>query len=96
MLQVSLYYTQIGGISTGWRHGVERAQKEYDTDISDLYWLNSFGEIAEIQNKLNISVQDPTFDRLPGLSSAFVRVVNETVDGTNTQKLFVAHNAAGR
>uniref|UniRef100_A0A1E1WM03 Phospholipase B-like n=1 Tax=Pectinophora gossypiella TaxID=13191 RepID=A0A1E1WM03_PECGO len=93
---VSLHYTQIDGISTGWKHGVERSLNEYDTDISDLYWLNSVAEVAELQHKLNITLEDPVLGHLPGLSSAFLRIVNATSDdGTPTKKLFVAHNAAG-
>ncbi|XP_050666133.1 putative phospholipase B-like lamina ancestor [Leptidea sinapis] len=88
---VSLHYTQIGGIFTGWKHGVEKSQKEYETDISDLYWLNFVSEVMEVQDKLNISLVDPTLNMLPGLSSAFVRVAGDDAE----KKLFVAHNAAG-
>lgn len=95
--QVSLHYTQIGGIYTGWKHGVERKQIDYNTDISDLYWLNSIAEVAELQHKLNISLEDAVLEQLPGLSSAFLRIVNETSeDGSTTKKLYVAQNAAGR
>ncbi|CAG4956200.1 unnamed protein product [Colias eurytheme] len=90
---VSLHYTQIGGIFTGWKHGVERSQNEYETDISDLYWLNSISEVAEIQQKLNISLEDPTVNMLPSLSSAFIRIVNDTEDET-VKKLYMAHNTA--
>ncbi|CAG9125532.1 unnamed protein product [Plutella xylostella] len=94
--QITLYYTQIRGIKTGWEHGVERSQNEFETDISDLYWLNAIAEVAELQKKLNFVVQDPDIDQLPGLSSAFVRVVNETAEnGSSERKLFVAQNAAG-
>ncbi|XP_026492159.1 putative phospholipase B-like lamina ancestor [Vanessa tameamea] len=93
---VSLYYTQIGGIYTGWKHGVERSMNEYDTDISDLYWLNSIAEVNELQHKLNISIEDPEISAMPGLSSAFLRIVNETSeDGTAMRKLFVAQDVAG-
>ncbi|KOB71876.1 putative phospholipase B-like lamina ancestor, partial [Operophtera brumata] len=94
--QVSLYYTQINGIYTGWKHGVERSTNEYDTDISDLYWLNSIADVAELQHKLNISIENTTLDKLPNLSSAFLRIVNETDDeGMATQRMFIAHNAVG-
>lgn len=94
--QVSLYYTQISGISTGWKHGVERSMSEYDTDISDLYWLNSLTEVIELQQKLNISLEDPMLTTLPDLSSAFVRITNETsTDGVPTKKLYLAQNMAG-
>ncbi|KAL0883265.1 hypothetical protein ABMA27_016686 [Loxostege sticticalis] len=89
--QVSLYYVQISGIFTGWKHGVERSQNEYDTDISDLYWLNSVGEVTEIQHKLNISLDDDVIDTLPPLSSGFLRIVNET----SSKKLYLAQNTAG-
>ncbi|KAL4707828.1 hypothetical protein ACJJTC_001774 [Scirpophaga incertulas] len=94
--QVSLYYIQISGIFTGWKHGVERSQNEYDTDISDLFWLNAMGEVKEIQHKLNISLDDVAIDALPDLSSAFLRIINETSnDGTITKKLYLAQNSAG-
>ncbi|CAH0715655.1 unnamed protein product, partial [Brenthis ino] len=93
---VSLHYTQIGGIYTGWKHGVNRSMTEYKTDISDLYWLNSITEIAELQHKLNISIENSELDDIPGLSSAFLRIVNETLeDGTNIKKLFVAQDVEG-
>ncbi|XP_030020376.2 putative phospholipase B-like lamina ancestor [Manduca sexta] len=93
---VSLHYTQINGINTGWRYGVERSMSEYDTDISDLYWLNSVAEVTELQPKLNISLDD-SIDLLPDVSSAFLRIVNDTAeDGTPTKNLYLAHNAAGR
>ncbi|CAH2096323.1 unnamed protein product [Euphydryas editha] len=93
---VSLYYTQIGGIYTGWKHGVERSMTEYDTDISDLYWLNSIAEVNELQHKLNISIEDPEISNTPGLSSAFLRIINETAeDGTSIKKLFLAQDVAG-
>ncbi|XP_045773042.1 putative phospholipase B-like lamina ancestor [Maniola jurtina] len=92
---VSLHYTQIGGIYTGWNHGVVRSNNEYETDISDLYWLNSVAEVVEIQHKLNISVEDPEFTTMPGLSSAFLRIVNETSeDGNEIKKLFMAQDVA--
>ncbi|CAK1556364.1 unnamed protein product [Leptosia nina] len=91
---VSLYYTQIRGVFTGWKHGVERSQNEYETDISDLYWLNSISEVPEIQEKLNISLEDPAVNVLPGLSSAFLRIINDTDDET-AKRLFMAQNAAG-
>lgn len=76
---------------------MERSLNEYETDISDLYWLNAQAEIAELQQKMNISVQDPALDRLPGVASAFLKIVNETSDdGNQRQKLYVAQNAAGR
>lgn len=94
--QVSLYYTQIGGIYTGWKHGVERSTNEYETDISDLYWLNSIAEVTELQHKLNISIENTQLNDIPGLSSAFLRIVNETLDdGTNVKKLFVAQDVDG-
>lgn len=93
---VSLYYTQIGGIYTGWKHGVERSMNEYETDISDLYWLNSIAEVNELQHKLNITIEDPEISNMPGLSSAFLRIINETTeDGTSVKKLFVAQDVAG-
>lgn len=70
---------------------------EYETDISDLYWLNSITEVAELQHKLNISIENSELDDIPGLSSAFLRIVNETLeDGTNIKKLFVAQDVEGR
>ena len=97
IIQVSLYYTQIGGIYTGWKHGVERSTNEYETDISDLYWLNSIAEVTELQHKLNISIENTQLNDIPGLSSAFLRIVNETLeDGTNVKKLFVAQDVDGR
>ncbi|KAM3965130.1 phospholipase B domain containing lamina ancestor isoform 1-T2 [Aphomia sociella] len=94
--QVSLYYTQISGVFTGWKHGVERSMSEYDTDISDLYWLNSLAEVTEIQKKLNISLEDPMLSSLPDLSSAFIRITNDTTaDGRHTKKLYMAQNMAG-
>ncbi|VVC92176.1 unnamed protein product [Leptidea sinapis] len=62
-----------------WHH------KEYETDISDLYWLNFVSEVMEVQDKLNISLVDPTLNMLPGLSSAFVRVAGDDAE----KKLFV-------
>ncbi|CAF4881612.1 unnamed protein product [Pieris macdunnoughi] len=91
---VSLYYTQIRGVFTGWKHGVERNQNEYETDISDLYWLNSVSEVAEIEQKLNITLEEPNINKLPGLSSAFIRIANDT-DDESVKKLFIAQNAAG-
>lgn len=95
---VTLYYTQISGIYTGWKHGVERSMKEYDTDISDLYWLNFVSEALEIQHKMNITIDNnDSLEKLPHLSSAFLRIVDEeTVDGTLTKKLYVSQNAAGK
>ncbi|XP_053609309.1 putative phospholipase B-like lamina ancestor isoform X2 [Plodia interpunctella] len=94
--QISLYYIQINGIFTGWKHGVERSQCEYDTDVSDLYWLNSMAEVAEIQRILNITLEDSTIQNVPDLSTAFVRIANETSeDGTTTKKLYLAQNKAG-
>ncbi|XP_072949118.1 putative phospholipase B-like lamina ancestor [Epargyreus clarus] len=93
---VSLYYAQISGMYTGWKYGIMRSQNEYEADISDLFWLNSVAEVAEIQHKLNISLEDTPVSRLPGLSSAFLRIVNDTnEDGTTTKKLYVAQNVAG-
>ncbi|CAH2269291.1 putative phospholipase B-like lamina ancestor [Pararge aegeria] len=93
---VSLHYTQIGGIYTGWNHGVVRSNNEYETDISDLYWLNSVAEVVEIQHKLNISVEEPEFSTMPGLSSAFLRIANETFEGgKDIKKLFLAQSVAG-
>lgn len=81
---------------TGWKHGIDRSMNEYDADISDLYWLNSVTESIEIQHKLNIS-EDSALYNLPDLSTAFVRIANETSeDGATTKKLFIAHNMAGR
>ncbi|XP_063624010.1 putative phospholipase B-like lamina ancestor [Cydia splendana] len=94
--QVSLHYTQISGIYTGWKHGVDRSMKEYDHDISDLHWLNAVAETVEFQRKMNLTLRDPALDAVSGLSSAFLRIVNETSeDGTAATKLYVAHNAAG-
>lgn len=93
---VMLYYTQIAGIFTGWQHGVERSTLEYDTDISDLYWLNFVSEAIEIQHKMNISLNDESIEKLPHLSSAFLRIIDDkTEDGLPTKKLYVAQNAAG-
>lgn len=94
--KVSLYYTQINGIFTGWKFGVERSGSEYETDITDLFWLNSIAEVPELQRKLNISIENSTLDHLPDLSSAFLRVVNETTDDGVMKKMFIAQNAAGR
>lgn len=70
---------------------------EYETDISDLYWLNSIAEVNELQHKLNITIEDPEISNMPGLSSAFLRIINETTeDGTSVKKLFVAQDVAGR
>ncbi|XP_032517362.2 putative phospholipase B-like lamina ancestor [Danaus plexippus] len=91
---VSLYYTQIRGIYTGWKYGIEKSMLEYETDISDLYWLNAMAEVEEIQHKLNVSVEDSVFAGLPSLSSSLVRIVNESEDGS-VKKLFVAQDAAG-
>ncbi|XP_041978902.1 putative phospholipase B-like lamina ancestor [Aricia agestis] len=94
--QVSLYYSQMAGIYTGWEYGVRRNEKEYKTDVSDLYWLNSISEVTELQRKLNISVEDETFNSLPGLSSAYLRIVNETSkDGLPLREMYVAQNGAG-
>ncbi|XP_013186924.1 putative phospholipase B-like lamina ancestor [Amyelois transitella] len=94
--QISLYYTQINGIFTGWKHGVERSMNEYDTDISDLYWLNSMAEVTEIQRILNITLEDSYIQAVPDLSTAFVRIANETsANGIPTKKLFLAQNKAG-
>ncbi|KAI8436682.1 hypothetical protein MSG28_010170 [Choristoneura fumiferana] len=93
---VSLHYTQISGIYTGWKHGVERSMNEYETDISDLYWLNAVAEAAEIQRKLNISLDDQALTSVSGLSSALLRIVNVTTeDGGIAKKLYVAQNGAG-
>ncbi|CAH2048552.1 unnamed protein product, partial [Iphiclides podalirius] len=92
---VSLYYTQISGMYTGWKHGTER-NTNLETDISDLYWLNSIADVVELQRKMNITIDDPAIDKLPGLSSAFLRITNTTSeDGTATKKIFLAHNVAG-
>lgn len=92
-----MHYTQISGIYTGWKHGVERSMKEYETDISDLYWLNAMAEATEIQRKLNISLDDQALNSVSGLSSALLRIVNETTDdGVSAKKLYVAQNGAGR
>lgn len=70
---------------------------EYETDISDLYWLNSVAEVTELQHKLNISIENTQLNDIPGLSSAFLRIVNDTLeDGTNVKKLFVAQDVDGR
>lgn len=90
-----MYYTQIRGIYTGWKYGIEKSMLEYETDISDLYWLNAMAEVEEIQHKLNVSVEDSVFAGLPSLSSSLVRIVNESEDGS-VKKLFVAQDAAGR
>lgn len=94
-LKVSLHYTQVNGIFTGWKHGVERSLNAYETDISDLFWLNSIAEVPELQRKLNISIENTTLDNLPHLSSAFLRVVNKTAD-EGVLKMFLAQNSAGR
>lgn len=92
-----MYYTQISGIFTGWKHGIDRSMKEYETDISDLYWLNSVAEALEIQRKMNLTLEDESIATVPHLSSAFLRVVDDTThDGTPTKKLYVSQNAAGR
>lgn len=71
--------------------------KEYETDISDLYWLNSVSEAIEIQRKMNISLENDSLDTVPDLSSAFLRVVDDKAgDGTPTKKLYVSQNAGGR
>lgn len=93
---VTLYYTQINGIYTGWKHGVERSMLEYDADKSDLFWLNFVSEAIEIQHKLNISLDDVSVEKIPHLASAFLRVVDDKYeDGKPTRKLYVAQNAAG-
>ncbi|XP_045536388.1 putative phospholipase B-like lamina ancestor isoform X1 [Papilio machaon] len=94
---VSLYYTQISGMYTGWKHGSERnANTKSDTDISELYWLNSMADVVELQRKMNITIDNNPVNKLPGLSSAFLRVVNETLEnGTTTKRIYLAHNAAG-
>ncbi|XP_047029873.1 putative phospholipase B-like lamina ancestor isoform X1 [Helicoverpa zea] len=93
---VSLHYIQISGILTGWKHGIDRSMKEYETDISDLYWLNSVSEAIEIQRKMNISLEDEALETVPHLSSAFLRVADDkTKDGIPTKKLYVSQNAAG-
>lgn len=95
IFQVKLYYTQINGMWTGWKYGVERSSKPYETDISNLYWLNFVHEAAEFQRKLNISLGEDPIERLPSLGSAFLRVVDaKAEDGTPTKKLYVSHNAA--
>lgn len=76
---------------------MERSMNEFDIDVSDLYWLNSVSEVPELQHMLNISLEDPVLENLPGISSAFLRIVNETKDdGTIVKKLYVAQNAVGR
>ncbi|XP_068633401.1 putative phospholipase B-like lamina ancestor [Battus philenor] len=93
---VYLYYTQISGMYTGWKHGTERNTNKYDTDISDLYWLNSVADVVELQKKLNVTIDNSSVADLPGMSSAFLRIVNETLDnGTFEKKIYVAHNTAG-
>lgn len=92
---VSLYYTQINGIFTGWNHGIYKSMDDYNTDISDLYWLNFVAEAMELQHKLNITLEDSELDSLPDASSAFLRIVNEVYDGAPTKKLYVSQNAAG-
>lgn len=52
-------------------------------------------EVAEIQQKLNITLEEPIINKLPGLSSAFIRIANDTDDET-AKKLYIAQNAAGR
>ncbi|CAB3221806.1 unnamed protein product [Arctia plantaginis] len=94
---VKLYYTQINGMWTGWKYGVERSSKPYDTDISNLYWLNFVNEAVEFQRKLNISLGGDSIEKLPNLGSAFLRVVDTMAkDGTPTKKLYLSHNAAGK
>lgn len=85
------------GVHTGWKHGVERSQNEYDTDISDLYWLNALADVREIQRKLNITLEDEELFDLPNLSTAFLRITDEhTEEGKLFKKLYVAQNTAGR
>ncbi|GBP95990.1 Putative phospholipase B-like lamina ancestor [Eumeta japonica] len=94
---VNLYYSQISGIFTGVKYGVERSLNCYETTITDLYWLNAFSDVREIQRKLNISLAETPLAQLAGLSTAFLRVVNRTTEGGEIrQKPFVAHNAVGR
>lgn len=69
---------------------------EYETDISDLFWLNSLAEVVELQHKLNITVENSILNQFPDLSTAMLRVVNETKDGIPTQNLFVAQNTVGK
>ncbi|XP_047029875.1 putative phospholipase B-like lamina ancestor isoform X2 [Helicoverpa zea] len=88
---VSLHYIQISGILTGWKHGIDRSMKEYETDISDLYWLNSVSEAIEIQRKMNISLEDEALETVPHLSSAFLRVADDkTKDGIPTKKFYAS------
>lgn len=95
--QVNLYYTQINGIYTGWKYGIDRSESEYPTDIYELYWLNFISEIPEIQRKLNLTIEDSALNYISGLSSAFLRIVNDTSsDGAENKKLYVSQNAAGR
>jgi len=91
--QVQLFYVQLDGLETGWRHGVKRSRLEIDIPHHDFLWMNMVSDLAALEHVFNSSVEDPKFpfiySRASSFSSAFVKFLAETGE------LYAAHNSGG-
>lgn len=91
--QVQLFYVQLDGLETGWRHGVQRSRQEIDIPHHDFLWMNMVSDLAALEHEFNSSVEDPKFPFIfstaASFSSAFVKFSAETGE------LYAAHNSGG-
>ncbi|XP_021942139.1 putative phospholipase B-like lamina ancestor isoform X2 [Zootermopsis nevadensis] len=91
--QVQLFYVQLDGLETGWRHGVKRSRHEIDISHLDFLWMNMVSDLADMEHTFNGPLEDTrfpfVFSTAASFSSAFVKFRLETGE------LFAAHNSGG-
>jgi len=91
--QVQLFYVQLDGLETGWRHGVKRSRLEIDIPHHDFLLMNMMSDLAALERVFNSSVEDPKFPFIfstaASFSTAFVRFL------ADTGELYAAHNSGG-
>lgn len=91
--QVQLFYVQLDGLITGWRHGVKRSRQEIDIPYHDFLWINMVSDLAALEHTFSSSLEDTKFPFIfstaASYSSAFVKFSAETGE------LYAAHNSGG-
>lgn len=91
--QVNLFYVQLDGLETGWRHGVKRSRQDIDISHLDFLWMNIVSDLVDMEQIYNSALNDTKypfiFSTAASFSSAFVKFHAETGE------LYAAHNSGG-
>ncbi|PNF23940.1 hypothetical protein B7P43_G10043 [Cryptotermes secundus] len=91
--QVHLFYVQLDGLETGWRHGVKRSRQDIDISHLDFLWMNIVSDLVDMEQIYNSALDDTKhpfiFSTAASFSSAFVKFHAETGE------LYAAHNSGG-